>query len=346
MPTVVLPEPDSPTRPSTSPAVTSSTISIDDVLAGGDELDPQVADDDRVVRWCVCDGHVLSLLLGRCRSRRGRTRRSAGWSRSSARAIAMIGSSTPHGWTVSDSRFSLIIRPQSDCGGCRPRPRKLIPAISPIEYVSRRPNSTSSGDITFGSSSPKITRRRGSPTASAALMKSRSTTCWAAPRITRATRGACEMPTRQDDQVDLRPERGHEQQRQHDLRERHEHVGDPHQDLVPDAAEVGGGEADHQPEADADHRRRQRHVQHRPAAVQEAAPDVASERVETEQEVPPGARFGNPGTRSGCAARTAVRAARSPTITISEHEPDLAPRLADRRLQQRSATAVSGSAAR
>ena len=38
-------------------------------------------------------------------------------------------------------------------------------------------------------------RLRGSPTASAALTKSRSTTCSAAPRMTRATRGACERPT-------------------------------------------------------------------------------------------------------------------------------------------------------
>ncbi len=59
----------------------------------------------------------------------------------------------------------------------------------------RRPSSTSSGLVTFGSSSPKMIRERFSPTASAALTKSRSTTSCAAPRITRATRGACVRPT-------------------------------------------------------------------------------------------------------------------------------------------------------
>ena len=68
-------------------------------------------------------------------------------------------------------------------------------ATRPIEYVMRRPSSTSSGLVTLGSSSPKTMRERFSPTASAALTKSRSTTSWAAPRMTRATRGACVRPT-------------------------------------------------------------------------------------------------------------------------------------------------------
>ena len=110
-------------------------------------------------------------------------------------AMASTGSSTPHGWTVTASRFSLIIRPQSAVGGCMPRPMKLSAAITPMEYVNRRPNSTISGLVTLGKSSPKMIRRRGSPTASADLMKSRSTICSPAPRMTRATRGAVEIPT-------------------------------------------------------------------------------------------------------------------------------------------------------
>ena len=77
----------------------------------------------------------------------------------------------------------------------------------------RRPISTSSGLVTFGSSSPKTIRERFSPTASAALTKSRSTTSCAAPRITRATRGACVMPTDEDDQPQLRAERRDDEQR-------------------------------------------------------------------------------------------------------------------------------------
>ena len=59
----------------------------------------------------------------------------------------------------------------------------------------RRPISTSSGLVTFGRSSPITIRQRFSPTTSAALMKSRSTTSWPAPRMTRATRGAWVRPT-------------------------------------------------------------------------------------------------------------------------------------------------------
>src|SRR5215216_6570558 len=47
--------------------------------------------------------------------------------------MAITGSSTDQACTVMDSRFSLIIRPQSAAGGWRPKPRKLIPATRPIE---------------------------------------------------------------------------------------------------------------------------------------------------------------------------------------------------------------------
>src|SRR5919108_733637 len=110
-------------------------------------------------------------------------------------AIASTGSRTPHGMTAIDRRFSLIMSPQSAAGGCSPKPRKLIAAIRPIENVIRSPSSTSSGLVTFGSSPSMMIRERRSPATSSALMKSRSTICWAAPRITRATRGAWVIPT-------------------------------------------------------------------------------------------------------------------------------------------------------
>jgi len=47
----------------------------------------------------------------------------------------------------------------------------------------------------FGSTSPARMRRRGTPSASAAATKSRSTIGWAAPRATRATRGIVVRPT-------------------------------------------------------------------------------------------------------------------------------------------------------
>ena len=127
--------------------------------------------------------------------------------------MASTGSSTAHGCTVIESRFSLIIRPQSAVGGCSPKPRKLIAAIRPIEYVMRRPSSTSSGLVTFGSSSPKTIRERFSPTASAALTKSRSTTSCAAPRMTRADARRVREPDDQHDQPQLRAQRRDGEQR-------------------------------------------------------------------------------------------------------------------------------------
>jgi hypothetical protein len=70
-----------------------------------------------------------------------------------------------------------------------------MPATRPIEYVMRSPSSTRSGLVTFGSTSAKTIRQRFSPTTSALFTKSRSTISSAAPRITRATRGAWVRPT-------------------------------------------------------------------------------------------------------------------------------------------------------
>ena len=143
----------------------------------------------------VASAALMTCLPGPGRWRLARRRRSRGWCRPSAgRWPARAGTPTTAGRVIA-RRFSLIIRPQSAVGGCRPKPRKLIAATRPIEYVMRRPISTISGLVTFGRSSPNTIRQRFSPTTSADLMKSRSTTSWPAPRMTRATRGAWVRPT-------------------------------------------------------------------------------------------------------------------------------------------------------
>src|SRR3954451_12556782 len=110
-------------------------------------------------------------------------------------AIAITGMTTPHGWIVRPWRFSLIIRPQSAFGGCSPKPRKLRPAIRPIEYVSRRLDSTINVLVIFGRISPSTILRRGSPIAPPARTEARSTTPTDAPRVTRATRVAVVIAT-------------------------------------------------------------------------------------------------------------------------------------------------------
>src|SRR5581483_874641 len=120
-------------------------------------------------------------------------------------AIAITGIATPHGTTVRPCRFSLIISPQSAFGCGVPNPRKLSPAIRPIEYVSRRLASTISGLVMFGRISPKRMRRRGSPITSAACTNSRSTTSRAAPRVTRATRGIVVSATASTSSIGRKP---------------------------------------------------------------------------------------------------------------------------------------------
>ena len=124
--------------------------------------------------------------------------------------MARIGNTTPHGCEVMPRRFPLIIKPQSAAGGCRPNPKKLSPAISAIENVSRSPNSTSSGVTTLGSTSPKMMRRLGIPISSAAFTNSRSIT---------STRGTANHPSclrsvpqrhGDDEQPEVGPEAGNQ----------------------------------------------------------------------------------------------------------------------------------------
>ena len=65
-------------------------------------------------------------------------------------AMHAAGTTTAHGWIVRPMLFSLIINPQSACGGEIPKPRKLIAATSAIDHAQRRPNSTSTSVIRFG----------------------------------------------------------------------------------------------------------------------------------------------------------------------------------------------------
>ena len=126
--------------------------------------------------------------------------------------MSSTGTTTGDGWMTRPMRFSLIIRPQSAAGGCRPKPRNESAAMRPIEYVRRRPNSTSNGLVMLGRISAKRIFQRATPSASAARTKSRCATSSVAARATRAMRGACEMPTMSTISQSLRPEDADEEQ--------------------------------------------------------------------------------------------------------------------------------------
>src|SRR5262245_4641616 len=122
-----------------------------------------------------------------------------------SRAMAITGSRTGHGCSVSPFWFSLIIRPQSAAGGCSPKPRKLSPATTATLNDMRSVVSAMRGLETLGSSSERMIFRRGMPIASAARTKSRSTISTAAPRVIRAARGIVETPTARTSSHSLGP---------------------------------------------------------------------------------------------------------------------------------------------
>ena len=147
----------------------------------------------------------------------------------------------------------------------------------------RRPISTSSGLVTFGRSSPKTIRQRFSPTTSAALMKSRSTTSWPAPRMTRATRGACVKPTVRTISHSFGPIAETASRTKMICGNDSSDVVAAHQHVVEPVARVRRDEPDGRADDDADDRRGGRQPEDGEAAVQPAAEDVAPERVGAEQ---------------------------------------------------------------
>ena len=159
-------------------------------------------------------------------------------------AIASTGSTTPHGCTVRPCRFSLIIRPQSAAGGCRPKPRKLRPAMSPIEYVSRRLASTVQRarhvrqDLAEEDLRPRLADRLGGAHEVALDDLERR-----AARDARHPRRRREAD-REDEQPELRADGRDGDEREDDRREGEDHVHPAHEDVVEDRARVGGDEPD------------------------------------------------------------------------------------------------------
>src|SRR3984893_14740212 len=100
---------------------------VDDVRPGRDDLDAQVRD----VNGRLAHPRAPLSMPATARERPSPTRLVAIVSR----PIASTGSATPQGEGRMPSRFSLIIRPPSARGGCRPKPRKESPLIRAIVYV-------------------------------------------------------------------------------------------------------------------------------------------------------------------------------------------------------------------
>ena len=102
-------------------------------------------------------------------------------------AMAMagaIGASDPYArpW-----RFSRTIDPQSEWGGCTPRPRKLRLEVNRMMNTSRRPKSVASGIAMFGRISLRMIHPSPSPRPRAASTKSLTITSRASERAMRNT---------------------------------------------------------------------------------------------------------------------------------------------------------------
>src|SRR5690242_11644967 len=120
-----------------------------DVPLARTELDVQVADDEdrrtllrrRLSVACSDDGerHRPPSRLGSRSSCRPSPRRLKPMT---VMNMKIAGQIAIQGATVTSGRASLIIRPQSEAGGCAPRPRKLRDAPSRIPNVNWSPAST------------------------------------------------------------------------------------------------------------------------------------------------------------------------------------------------------------
>ena len=163
-------------------------------------------------------------------------------------AIATTGSTTPHG--CDDERELVLVDHRAPVGAVRVG-REAEERESPRSGRSSRSGAgsprPSAGERMLGRISPNRMRGLETPSASAEATKSRSTIGWAAPRVTRATRGMRRQSDGEHDQPVLRPERRDRDQRQHDLREGQDDVHGAHQDVVERVARVGGDEPDDRP---------------------------------------------------------------------------------------------------
>ena len=160
--TVVFPDPDSPTRPSTSPGRTVNEIPL---TTGGPRRSLLISRSRTCSRCLLCAsggcaaflslffvvqsaapiGAAIALPVTRSSSRAAsaglRPTPIAAWPIASvsrlvpmvSSAIMAAGTITAHGFSGRPVRFSLIIIPQLAAGGCWPNPRKASPDMMMIE---------------------------------------------------------------------------------------------------------------------------------------------------------------------------------------------------------------------
>ena len=194
-PVVLLPQPDSPTRPSVSPRRISKSIAVDrpdvadvaleDEALGDREPDPQVADLSRGCRSSPAPG-----------SRRapGRTRRPA---RRASAADAVAGADAAHRWRPDrrrrDTRRGRAPRRgaprRAPSAGCTRRPARRLERLQRAELVEPGP----SGSLPGGGAATKPSRsgRRRAPPRGSAGCSRRS---GGSPRA-RSSPPACPAPT-------------------------------------------------------------------------------------------------------------------------------------------------------
>ncbi len=223
--------------------------------------------------------------------------------------MAITGMTTPQGWISRPRRFSLIISPQSAAGGCRPKPRKLRAEMSAIEKVRRRLASTTSGLVTFGSTSPKriFVRGHADPLGGADEVALDDVERCAANDSGNA--GSGRDADHEDEQPQLGPDGRHGDEREDDLWEGEDDVHRPHEHVVEDVAGVRGHEPDRHSEDDAESGREDRERENGPPAPEKAAENVAAEVVGAEERVR--GRLLVRERRRTRSARTARRRARS-----------------------------------
>ena len=190
-PTVDLPEPDSPTSPSTSPARIANEISSTMSTPRRRDLDAQVLDDDR-----NCRARSSSFAAVDAGDRRARARRRSGWSRSSGARSRSPAARRPT--AARSDPVPVLVDHQAPVGGRR------LQAEAEEAEAGDQADRVGAAQLDLDQQRAGDVRQdlaeqdapRDSPIACVARTKSRSTISSAEPRVTRATRGTVVTPTR------------------------------------------------------------------------------------------------------------------------------------------------------
>ena len=234
-----------------------------------------------------------------------------------SRAIRAAGTMTAHGFNTSPMRFSLIMVPQFGAGGGWPKPRNDRPGddddrVGHPEAALHHQRADQVGQDLFGHDlapfhSEQLDGLHEVPFGDVERRRAHYP----------GDLGGVREPDGQDGQPHRRADDRHQQQRKYQLGEGQDHVDGAHDDRVPTAPEVGGGDAAGAPDRHTERHRRGGHRQEHPTSVEHTGEHVATQLVAAQEGAPR-----RPGEGGDDAGRGRVGSHERPEHGDGDHEAD------------------------